>query len=278
MKLLGNTGGFIATRQTAIGVAASLTLGGSAWAAVNVPYFSDSYLATSDTTLSTGGGGTSAWTTSGGTLTTARLPGALSGPFFVTGPTDANRNSTATLNLSGITPGLQYQVYFSLVTIGDWTGGSGGDDLITVKFNPTSETALTYVNATFSNTTGNNQSYSNSTPLGGANGSLSPATGADATGGTVPDSATNLGTNDYAVYYFGYGANAGFTFTTTAATTGTLTFQFSGLGSGANWQIGNVIVNVPEMTSTFGLSVLASLALGGIYLRNRRTLASVRLA
>jgi len=257
----------IGAKRRIVQLASCAALGCGSAFAVNVPYFSDSTLGSGGTGLSGAWSGTPS-------LTTSRLPGAASGPYLVTAP-DADRNQTVTLSLANITPGLQYNVYFSLVTIGDWVGlngtGTANDDRIRVLFNPASESSTTYVDATFSNTSGsgNNQSFSDSTRTAGTGGTLAATTGADVKVGT-PDTAANLTTSDYSVYYFGYGANAGFTFTTTAATTGTLTFQMSGLSTGATWQIGNVIVNVPEVTSVIGLSFMTLLAVGGGYLRTQR--------
>jgi len=131
------------------------------------------------------------------------------GPFSGTG--------TATLNLSSLSPHTSVSLGFQLIVIGGWTGSSGNP--FTVSVDGTQQ-----FSQTFSNTSGDNQSF----PNGGSN---SPGDGA-AEEGQYGFSSTGLLWGDTA-----YNININ----NVAHSNSTITINFAGNVSGtAQWGLTNV--------------------------------------
>lgn len=249
-----------------IHIAAWSALGCAAALAVPVPYYSNF--------TGTGDRGLTDWSTSSGTLTTEEFFGSGNG-WYVT--SNNGVNATVSLALSGLTAGVTYNVVFDWVTTGRWRGNNdnvnGNADTMTVTYEqPSSQTLLPLRSYSTDTTSGDNQTYRDN--LG-----TSPTT---VIAGTGADNSSTLGSNnaesqsDWAVYYFSRGSgNPSLSFQATA-TTGTLKFTIAGVGdSSARWDIGNVIVAVPEATSVFGLCFMAISAVGVTMFRNGRTFRSI---
>ncbi len=198
----------------------------------------------------------------------------------------------ATLSLTGLVPGVVYNVAFDLLIGGSWDGSAGtyGPDQWKLTAASGANTA-TLVNATFSNCGVSNQlcgasspqSYSDATPLAGANGNFAPETGAD----FFSDVSSNY-SQDYGIYYFGHGAGNPVLSFTAGAPTATLTFERLPIASGDSadeyWALDNIIVTTvntgnglsgPVTVTTSGTVVNAYAAITDPQLMNGATQVNV---
>jgi hypothetical protein len=189
----------------------------------------------------------------------------LAGPSDLVGGTTTYLGSrtppstSATLTLTGLTPGATYEIAFDVLIGGTWDGQGPNFAFGPDFFSMQSSSAGILVNATFRNgfpigdpTPG--QSYSDATPLGG--GPFRTREGAD------------LELNE-AVYYFGHGAGNPILSFTAAATTETLTFGSSdgqGIAFDEFFALDNVVVTTDDVVAeptSLGLLLAAMAAAMG---------------
>lgn len=158
-------------------------------------------------------------------------------------------NATAQLTLTGFNAGDLVTLKFDFYALDSWDGNAGGvgPDRFQVKID-----GVDKLDSTFSNVTGNNQSYPNGY-LAGNFAAQTGATDVDAAhGGTLQN-----GYYGNSLYSFGVGSNAAMT---AIATSSTVVFTWTGSnlqGVGdESWGIDNVSVNaVPEPATLVMLSV-----------------------
>lgn len=162
-------------------------------------------------------------------------------------------NISTSLTLNGLAAHTTVTLSLDLYIIHSWDGNPGpGPDILIFK-----QDGNDILNATFSNRTNVDQSYSDATPLGG--GSFAGLTDSDAYG--------TLGYGDF------YGSDSTYSLTFTFAhSASTLNLSFEGVnlqGVGdESWGIDNVVVQmdaVPEPAS------LTALGLGVLALSRRRS-------
>jgi hypothetical protein len=193
------------------------------------------------------------------------------GPLGKGVPKSPTTSERVVLSLNDLTPNAPYSVSFDLLIGGSWEGNGGCCGPDEWKLTASSGNAVTsLVDATFSNCGADNQlcgtsspqSYSDSTPLAGTEGSFAPGTGAD----VFADNSENY-SQDYDIYYFGHGEGNPILTFTPATSTASLIFERLPVGSGDSkdeyWALNNVLVQratgnpVPTISSLTPSSVRA---------------------
>jgi hypothetical protein len=166
-------------------------------------------------------------------------------------------NTSVTLTLTGLTPGVVYNVSFDLFLGGTWDGSAAfGPDFF--RLNSSSSGFL--VNATFGVATApttKTQTYSDATPLGDG-GTFFHGEGADVLIGITPE-----------IYYFGHGVGNPMLSFTASGTSETLTFSSSDAQgiSDEYFALDNVIISTnappapPTPVPTLSLWALSLLSL-----------------
>ncbi|HMS54711.1 MAG TPA: PEP-CTERM sorting domain-containing protein [Fimbriimonadaceae bacterium] len=169
-------------------------------------------------------------------------------------------NASATLTVSGLTVGELVTLTFDFYAFDSWDGNAGGvgPDRFRVSMN-----GADVLDSTFSNVSGNNQSYPDPY-LGGNHAAQTGATDVDQShGGTLPN-----GYYGNSLYSFGVGSNPSFS---VSATSSTMAISFTGSnlqGIGdESWGIDNVhVTSVPEP----GTFAAIGLGLAAIALRRKK--------